>query len=210
MVGNIEETGRPLLPIDFEVGDDLFEGNLEGITDIMEQSSQPPELQEEGCSGRTVIRIKRIEIDKCFPEISIHLINRQTKGKDIDRVRVMIPVLHEQGGSIGFELGEKLHHALGTAVFANEHFQVSIINGIGIFRHAGIDELAEFIFQAEPVDIHLHIVGNLVRAERSAKVLTGLLFLLFLFSAEAQTHAAFFQKTKGSRLKVCACFFVGE
>ena len=118
----------------------------------------------------------------------------------------MVPVLHQEGGSVGLELGEEFHHVLGMAELAHEHFQVGIIDGIGVFRDAGIDELGQLVFQAEAVDIHLHIIGDLVGADAHAQVPAGILLLLFFFRIKAEADAALFQETQGGGLQVRAGF----
>ena len=44
-----------------------------------------------------------------------------------------------------------------------EHFQIAVINGVGVLRRAGIDKFFEFAFQTQAIYVHLHIVWNLTR-----------------------------------------------
>ena len=44
---------------------------------------------------------------------------------------------------------------------SEKHFQITVVDRIGIFRHAGIDELFQFPFQTKAVHIHLQVIRNL-------------------------------------------------
>ena len=66
----------------------------------MEQGSQTPVFQEKCRGGGFILPVKEVEIHESLPEIGIHLVDRQTQGEDIDRVGIMIPVFHQQGGSV--------------------------------------------------------------------------------------------------------------
>ena len=101
MVGHIQAAAAALFRIHFKVGKNLFEGDLKRITDIMEERGQPPVLKKEG-GGSGILRPagEIIEIAECFPEGRVHIINCKAQGKDIDRMGIVIPVLHQKRGSV--------------------------------------------------------------------------------------------------------------
>ena len=119
----------------------------------------------------------------------------------------MIPVSHQQGGGIGLKFGKQLHHGLGFSTVSDEYFHVGIIDGIGILRHAGINELGQFVFQAQPVQIHLHVVGNLIRIQAGTQVDPLVFFILFLLAVKSQILAAFLNETQRRGFQIHASRF---
>ena len=152
----------------FEISHDLFERQLKRIADIMEQRGKSPEFQK-GVCGFCVfffilfVGIKLIELFKCFPVMLVGLIKRQPQRKDIYRVGIMIPVFHQKGTAVGFEFRKQFDHFFGFAIMAKKHFQIAVVYIVRIFCHAGIDESLQFPLQTEPVQIHLHIIRDLIR-----------------------------------------------
>ena len=150
------------------VREHLLKRKLKGIADIMEQRRQPPVFQKTACRRMVNIcfcpvRIKAIEAFEACAEGVIGFVDRQSQRKNVDRMGIVIAVLHEQRTAVGLELGEQLHHLFRFAVMPEEHFQIAVINGVGVLRRAGIDEFFEFAFQTQAIYVHLHIVWNLTR-----------------------------------------------
>ena len=116
----------------------------------------------------------------------------------------MVPVAHQQGGRVGFKLGEQLHHRLALSALPDEHLDEGVIHRIGILRHAGVNKLGDFIFQAQPVQVHLHVVRNLPGPQASSGILPFLPLRFFLFSVMAESGAAPVQEAQHRAFQVHA------
>ena len=87
VIGHIEAALAAVRRVNLKVGDDLFEGNLKGIADIVEEGGQSPGFQEKGCrSGILRSAGQMIEVAEGFAEGWVHIKDRQAQGKDVDRV----------------------------------------------------------------------------------------------------------------------------
>ena len=173
----------------------------------MEQCRQSPVFQEQiGCPA--VLRphpfscFYMVEFLKGAPVSVVRLINCQPQCKHVYRVGIVIPVFHQQRAAVCFIFGEKLHHILGSPVFPEKDLQIAVINRIGIFCHAGIDKPFQRFFQAHSVDIHLHIVGDLVSSEAFPLIYSCFFLLCCLFCIEMQFLTTVVDKTGNCRLQI--------
>ena len=206
-VGHQEAAVPALFVVHFKVGHHLLKGQFKGIADIMEQGSQAPVLQEKGSRfavfrfvGVTGIKmVKRLE--RC-PEGFVRFINGKTQREHIDRMRIMIPVLEQQGTSVGFKLAEQFDHFFGLAVSSEKHFQVTVIDGVCVLSDSRIDEALQLSFKAEAVNVHLHIVGNLAWRDAGASPFAVLLFCLFHVGPEPEFLAAIVKEAERSGFQI--------
>ena len=157
----------------FKEGDHLLEGQFKRIADIMEQSCHSPVFQEEmgrfsGFSGMIRIRSEMIKTVKRPAEIFICFIDRNPQHEDIHRMGKVIPVLHQKRTAVGFIFAEQLYNLFRSSVASEKNFHKTVIDTVRILRCAGIHESLQFPLQAQPVDVHLHIVRNLVRRKACA------------------------------------------
>ena len=196
MISKIQAALAALLAGHLIVGKHLLKRKLKGIADIVEKRRQSPVFQKTACGrmvcfGIGLIGIKSIKLLECCTISGIGFVDRKSQREDIYRVRVMIAVFHEQGTAVGLKLGEQFHHLLGFAVMPEEHFQIAIINGIGILRCTGTDELLKLALQAQTVDVHLHVVWNLARQKACSVI-----FAICLVCTEAKSLTPCMKKAK--------------
>ena len=185
-----------------KIGSDLFKRNLKGIADVMQKGCHSPESQKRmGCFTVffpvVFVRAEAVERFKCFAEIFVGFINSKAQCEDINRVGVMITVFHQQGAGVGFKFRKQFDHFLGLGVPADKKdFKIAVINGVSVFRAAGIDKGFQFPFQTEPVEIHLHVVGNLPFFDSDSPTGSGFFFFLFNIRVEPKAFTAVVQKTQ--------------
>ena len=108
----------------------------------------------------------------------------------------MVPVLQQQRAGVGFALAEKLHHPLRVSVAAEKDFGEAVIDVVGVLRRAGVEEALKLAFEAEPVDVHLHVVGHLVRRNARSAIGARALLLLLDVRIEAQALAPLVDETQ--------------
>ena len=108
----------------------------------------------------------------------------------------MIPVLHQKRAAVRLKFGKELHHFLGFSVVSEKHFQIAVIDGIGVLRDSGIDELFQFPFEAKAVEVLLHIVRDLPGTKPRTEIHALRLLPRFFCGIETQTLAALVQKAQ--------------
>ena len=86
---------------------------------------------------------------------------------------------------------------------AEEDLKITIVDFIGVFRSSGIDKALQGLLKAETVQVHLHVVGDLIRLYAASLILSGILFLLFDRRIKLQFLAALMKKTERRGFKVC-------
>ena len=208
MIGNIQAPFSAFDLIDFEIRDDLFKGQFKRIADIMKEGGQAPVFQEQAggfavCLPVVLFGADPVEFFESPAEGLICLIDGQAQGKHIYRVGIMIPVFHEQGTAVGLILGQQLHHLFGFAVMAEEDLQIAVIDIISVLRDAGIDKTFQRLLQAQAVDVHLHVVGNLGRFQAGPLQDAGRGLPVRDLFVELQLLTAFMQKAERRGLEVC-------
>ena len=83
-----------------------------------------------------------------------------------------------------------------------EHLQIAVIDRVGIFRHAGIDELLQFPLQGKPVNVLLQTVWNLSPLQSGPLIDAGAVFLPVDLIVKSKSFAAFTDKPKRCRFQV--------
>ena len=85
---------------------------------------------------------------------------------------------------------------------SEENLQIAVINVIRIFRHTGINKAFQCLLQTQTVDIHLHVIRNLMRLQAGALQHTGFRFFFLNSGIKFQILASFMNKAKGCRLQI--------
>ncbi len=162
----------------------LFERQLKGISDIVEQRSQSP-VPEEMVGQLLILSVFMLHSAAVHVLISpavllVGLVNGQPQSKDIDGVGVVVSVFHQKRTGIGFKLRKQLDHPSGSAVGSHKHLQIAEIYIERSLSRAGIDKPVQSIGKAQPVDIHLHVVGDHVLSDTPSQISGSLLLFLCL------------------------------
>ncbi len=169
----------PLVPIHLEIGRNLFERQFKGITDIVEQSGHSPEFQK--MAGFLPIITDppfRVKLPVSIPELGTGHENTQSKAEDIDRMGVMVPVLHQQTAAIRLILGQQFDHPARFLVIADKHLQIAEIHVECVFFLSAVQKPDQGFFHAEPVYVHLHIIRDLPFLKTCPQIDPFLLLLL--------------------------------
>ena len=114
----------------------------------------------------------------------------------------MIPVLHQQRAPVGLIFAEQLHHALGVSVATQEHVQIAVIDRIGVIGYAGVDKGLQRLFETETVDIHFHVIGDLIGRKTLAEKNAGQLLLRLFRGIKQEPLAALMEKAQGGGLQI--------
>ena len=191
----------------FKEGHHLLKGHLERISYIVKQGCHSPVFQKE---MRRFVRLlvpvlRLIEMIigmKCLAEVFVSLVNCQSQREDKHRMRIMIPVPHQKRTSVGFKFAQQLHLLLMHSVISEKDLKKTVKNRIGILHCRGIHELFQFSLQTKPVDIHLHIIGNLVRRKARAAIKACPFFLFFDLFVEEQVLTPLMEKTQRGRFQI--------
>ena len=203
VIGKEQRAIAAPLAVDLEICHDLLERDLERVADVVEQRGQPPELEEEHRRLVPVpVRLKAVELLERAAEPLVGLVDRKTERKDVHRMRIVIPVLHQKRACVGFEFREQLDHLARPSVLAHEHLEVAIVYRIRVLGDAGVDEVLQLAFETEPVDVHLHVVRDLVRTDARAEIPPRRRLLAFLLLREPQPFATIVQKAQRGGFQV--------
>ena len=168
----------------------------------MEQGAQPPVFQKKVGDLILSPSLQAVKVPEGAAVRPVRLVDRQTEREHVDRVGIEIPVLHQQRASVRLVLGEQLDHLLGSPILAEKDLQKSIIDRVGVFGDAGIDEGLQRLLQAKAVDIPLHIVRDLAWLQAFPQI-DALIVLPRLFSrVEAELLAAVVQKAERGGFQV--------
>ena len=174
----------------------------------MEESSHAPKRQKimRGSAVFLFVGLIRVEMIKSFEgsaEIFIGFVNRQTYRENIDGMTIVITVFHYQGAGVGFRFGEHLNEIFMIAeASGDKHLKEAIIDCVGIIGVAGIDKGCQFIFQTEAVEIHLHVVGNLIGLQAFSHQNAAGFFDFRDVRVKQQIFAAFMNKPQHSGFQV--------
>ena len=172
----------------------------------MKEGSQAPEFQEEVGCPVFLFFLKAVETSEDPAECFTGLIDGQAQGKDIDRMGIMVPVLHEKGAAVGLVFAEQLDHLFGLSVLPQKDIQEAVIDHVGIHVRSRIDKGLQGLFQTEAVQISLHVKGDLILFKTGSQIFPCLFFLLFLCRVETKAFAPGPDKAKGSGFQVAALF----
>ena len=195
-IGQEEAVFPAFLVVHLKVAEHLLEGQLKGIADIVEQRGQPPEFQEEVGDLVLLPVLQTVKVTEGKAVGLVRLVDRKAQREHVDRMGIVVPVLHQQRAAVGLVLGEQLHHLLGLSVLAEEDLQKRVVDHIGVLGDAGVDEGLQRFFQAETVDVPLHVVGDLTGLEALAQIDARQVFRFLFLRVEAKRLAAVVQKAE--------------
>ena len=133
---------------------------LKGIADVVEQRGKPPVLKKND-SGFVVVG-KVIELLERLAVILVGIIDGEPQRKDINRVGIMVAMLHQQRRTVRLKLRKQLDHLLTLAIVTEEDLQIAVIDVVRILGDTRVDKMLQLALEAQAVDIHLHIIGYLV------------------------------------------------
>ena len=196
----------------FIIGDGLFKRQFKRISDVMEERCQSPEFQKHVGSLQILFPVRLIRAESVmafegFSEVFVCFIDGKTQCEHINGMGIMVPVLHQQGTAVRLILREQFHHLFGFAVTAEEYFQITVVNIVGILCNTGVDEMLQLSFQAQPVDVHLHIVWDLAGIGPGSLQYTVVLFIFSDFFIKIELFTLVMDKTQSCRFQVVAVPF---